>query len=284
MTEYIRITETTESWFLPLLPPHTRALYQTTLEMFAIGAVEDETACGVLLFYEQDDRVEIQYLIVADDYRRQGIGTGMVRYLCQSYYESETPVICVFTATGREDPLYLMFEEMGNFSVSEEDGYYCSISVSELQKNRKFIAMGAQKEHPVPFFSLPEREQKAFLNFLISENLNYLQDIDSDTYLRPLCLCCKNGSGIQAAVFVTQDAGSADADLSFVWGMPGVPRPLMKCLADVASMLPAAGVETLNIAAVTPSSVSLVEKLLDNKTITRRFYSAVWDIELWGGL
>ena len=53
----------------------------------------------------------------------------------------------------------------------------------------------------------------------------------------------------------------------------------MALLAQISSLLPQSGGD-LRIAAVTPVSVSLVDKLLPNREVLARYYQAAWDMQL----
>lgn len=145
MREFIRITDKTLHWFQPLLEePLIRRLANPESGTYAIGAVEDKTACGVLVFRTGDPAAEILTLAVSPQYRRRGIARGMVEYLCRHAWATVTPVVCSFAAPDRQDPVYLFFAHLESFSVAPEEGLVCRVPLSELPR-RKLAAMGEKR-------------------------------------------------------------------------------------------------------------------------------------------
>lgn len=55
---------------------------------------------------------------------------------------------------------------------------------------------------------------------------------------------------------------------------------LMGLFKQAFEMLKEEGTVTLRIAAVTPASAALVDRLIPHRVVTGRFYRAVWDMEL----
>ena len=68
-----------------------------------------------------------------------------------------------------------------------------------------------------------------------------------------------------------------DLELACAWCAPGGSNDLMGLLAKVCVELPQEGV--IWIAAVTPVSAAIVDKLLPDRKIVSRYYRAVWDME-----
>lgn len=280
MAEYIFMTEDQFPWILPLLPDAEQRRVEQNPEIQAIGAVEESTACGVLLFELIEQTVQIDYLIVADGYRRRGIGTGMIQHLCKIVDEDATPVVCGFAAAGKEAPIYQLFADMWNFSIEEDEGYYCRIPLSHMKENALLASMKGKGGTAIPFFSLPAVEQQGFRSKLIEQDVYFLQDIPDEDYVKELCMCCKNGTGmISAAVFLTQEFEGDDLELACAWGAPGAQKDLMGLFAHVGSLLSDRENGYLNIAAVNSSSVSLVEKIFPEREVIRKYYQAAWDME-----
>lgn len=284
MAEYIFITEDVQRWFWPLLPDSELRSVEQNSSVYAIGAVEESTACGVLLFELADRMLQINYLIVADGYRRQGIGTGMVQYLCRLADEDVIPVICVFAASGAEAPLYRLFADMWNFSVAEQDGYYCRVPLPGLKGNAMLASMRGIGAAAVPFFTLSEPEQISFRRKLLEQNVYFLQDIPDEDFVEELCMCRRTSTGaISAAVFFTRAFEEDDLELAFAWAAPGGQKDLMGLFGQVSSLLSDRESGYLNIAAVSSFSVSLVEKIFPEKEIIRKYYQAAWDMEIEEG-
>ena len=274
--DYLRITEATRHWFLPLLPEGEQWAMAHERQVYAIGAVRDKTACGVLVFQVVSPVVEIRFLAVAEGFRRQGVASGMLDYLCRHAWETMMPVVCTFAAADRRDPVCRFFIRQGNFSVVEEAGYDCKIPLAGLSRNTRVTALAASGGQVHPFFSLPQVEQRAFLHQLKREGVPFPQAGERH-FCKPLCLCRTGRAGaVEAAVFLTEDG--ADLELCTVWCRPNGQRQLMDLLAKVCASMPD-GPGWLRIAAVTPQSMALVDKLLPQRQVVARYYRAAWDME-----
>lgn len=276
MREFIRITDETLHWFAPLLSEELCRRLTGQKNLYAIGAVEDRTACGILVFRIGKPVAEIRMLAVSPEFRRRGIARGMVEYLCRHAWDTTTPVVCSFSAPDLQDPVYLFFAGLENFSVTLEDGMICKVPFSDIPRSR-LAALRNSSAQIRPFFSLPEVTRWQFVRQLQQQHALLWDNFDGQDCCQPLCLCATNGANIQAAVFVSNDG--ADLDLSFVWCAAGCHRQLMALLAQISSLLPQTGGD-LRIAVVTPVSVSLVDKLLPNREVLARYYQAAWDMQL----
>ncbi len=278
--QYIRLTNDTLKWFLPLLPPEEERALLAGGDVYAIGAVRDESACGILVFSATDELVNIRYLAVSPSYRRKGIARGMLQYLCKYADTAVTPVTCVFPAHDKQEPVYLLFAGLDTFSVSEEEGYRCRLSMAEVRNSPRLVKLRERGGRPRPFFELPAKEQKGFFQMLFQQDIYYLREIPKESYVKPLCLYTSGANGsITSAVFMSElEKGSPDLELNFAWAAPGRQNDLIGLLAEVSGLLLQEG--DLWISAVNPVSASMVDKLLPDREITDRFYRASWDMEL----
>ncbi len=278
--QYIRLTNDTLKWFLPLLPPEEERALLAGGDVYAIGAVYEGNACGILVFSVSDELVDIRYLAVSPSYRRKGVARGMLQYLCSCADTAVTPVTCVFPAHDKQEPVYLLFAGLDTFSVSEEEGYRCRLSMAAARSSPRLVKLRGRGGRPRPFFELPATEQKRFFRMLLQQDIYYLREIPKESYVKPLCLYTFGANGgIASAVFVSElEEGSPDLELNFAWAAPGRQNDLISLLAEVSGLLPQEG--KLWISAVNPASVSIVDKLLPDREITDRFYRASWDMEL----
>ena len=280
MEEYIRITENTLHWFLTLLPEQEVQAMRKERMIYAIGAVSEKTACGVLVFQIDNEIAEIRYLAVADSFRRKGIATGMIQYLCRHAWESVTPVICTFSASGYEDELYRFFRSLDTFTVTQEEGFYCTIPLAKLASS-PLSAMGKRKVRYQEFFSLPLTVRRRFFSDMLEKKIYFLREIREEEFIKSLCLCNIAESDVKAAIFVTgKGEQGTDFELSCAWCLPGQEAQLIGLLAQAGERIPRDGDGNLRIAAVTPTSVSIVNRLLPDRVITDYFFRAVWDMEL----
>lgn len=281
MTTYIRITDETMHWFLPLLPDSEQTALRAQAAVYAVGAVCDETACGVLVFGGTDMLLEVRYLSVAKAYQRRGIGTGMLRFLCRHAYAHDTAVSVIFAAENLSDPVYLFFASLDNFSVAREQGYVCEISYEKLVNSRAASLTNRTMNYQ-SYFSLPDAVRYDLQKRLRDNGFYFLQKTDEAQCVAPLCLCAKSKGKVCAALFVTKGVTSGSLDLSLAWCDQGYEAAMVglfsQACKEVGSYMSADGVFT--VAAVTPATASLVERLLPERTVTQQFYRAAWDMEL----
>ena len=110
----------------PMLPEVRQAADENNV--YAVGAVKDGCLCGVLVFRAGGELLmDIQYISVAETYRRQGIANGLIDFLCKSAWQSATAVCCTFAAADENEPLYRLFARRGDFTMAE--GLYLLLSV-----------------------------------------------------------------------------------------------------------------------------------------------------------
>ncbi|MDR2132327.1 MAG: GNAT family N-acetyltransferase [Clostridiales Family XIII bacterium] len=276
--EYIRLTEKNRSWFAPLLDDAQKGLW-TAANHYALGAADRGKACGLLIFHWTGESADIVHLAVADAFRRRGVATGLVQCLCRHAYAVTAPVTADFAASDKSDPLYLLFANMDNFTVSEDEGGIFRLSCGEIQESRRmkeFLPPGAVI---VPFFSLPEWDRKRFCHTLAAQNIPYAREWEDH---RPrmsedLCLCWAEEE-VEAAVFVER---TAERELSpaFVWSGGRRQNRLFGLLAETEKRIAESGEEgDFVIAATTEKARKLVEKLYPRARMEETFFRAVWDM------
>lgn len=280
--EYGLITNIQMQAFLPLFPDGQQTLNE--YGVFAIGAVKNGRACGILVFRADELTADIQHIAVAEDCRRQGIANGLIDFLCKSAWEASTAVLCTFSAADRNDPLCSLFITRGDFTVTEEEDYICRFPCKELETVDLNIAppSGSRIEF---FYKLPEAMQHGFFKHLESHNIEFVRGLrESANFMLPsLCLCVTGSDGVQAAVFCQDLKG--DILLSFVYARPGHTRALIALTSRLRELVLEAAdhVPYLHIAATTPESRKLVDTLLPRREITGKFFSACWDMTTMGG-
>jgi GNAT superfamily N-acetyltransferase len=273
--ECIRITKETLKWFEPLLePPYPEQIARG--QVYAVGAVADGTACGVLVFRLTDLLIDIEYIAVSGGYRRRGVGTAMLRFLCDFAGKTVTPVACTFAAPDKTDPVYLFFAENEEFSVSQEEWYICGVDIRSL--NEVSLPQMKTPGSVMPFFDLPGPDRHSFWNTVHKAGRLYGDELKADECVPPLCLCTRGRDGVNAAVF-TQKTGDNGLELSFAWCAGGAHPRLAVLLGGLLREIPKIQTEgRLTVTAVTPESAALVEKLLPGREIMAVFYTAAWDM------
>jgi GNAT superfamily N-acetyltransferase len=278
-----------------ILPDSIRAELQNDGKSFAIGAVADGVACGVLVVNAAQDWAAIEYLAVSDSYRRRGVATELIQTLCRLCYPSTTPVLCTFAASDEQDSLYRFFADRYDFTVAEESGFLCNVPIAEVVKvAERLQSAGGAAKNVRPFFQLANVERWAF-----EEKMRKLREGGGfyppgifekrARVIEPLCLCDR-AEQIDAVVFF-EDLGDGDLELSFAWCEANFPKSLMGLLAEAGRRINESNYGkkengTLTISAVTPASQALVTKLFPDAAIIDRFFTASWDMtaEAWLGM
>ena len=276
--QYFLISDNLLPLFSPLLPDHlVKALHQTG-NLFAIGAARENQACGVLVFQLGEYLCHILYLAVSPDLRRQGIGRGMVDFLCAHARQNNMGVLCAFSAADKQAPVYRFFQERWDFTVNEEAGEICRIPLSQLEQLKlpSTLPAGCRVE---PFFQMPSDLRGRFFSDLSDANREFFQGLEeqADQLLPPLCLCAADQASIRAALFCHQQEG--DVSLSFLCARPGDGVCLTSLLSHLRALLLRAAeqVPYLWISAVTPETQKLVTVLAPQRETISHFYLASWD-------
>lgn len=254
--------------------------------IYAIGAVQDSCICGVLVFRADGEiLIDIQYIAVAEAYRRQGIADGLIDFLCKSAWKSTTAVLCTFAAKDWDAPLCRLFIRRGDFTLTETESYICRFPCRELPQVRWNVTPPADMRIAT-FYDLPELVQRRFMNEMKKDNQEFAAGICAERkqMLHPLCICAVDASAtVQAAIFCQRR--EQDIELSLAYCAHGHVNALIALFARLRELLIRAGdyVSDLRIAAVTPQSRKLIDKLLPEREIIEKFYTACWDMNTMGG-
>lgn len=268
--------------FLPLLSGEQQILNNPGV--FSVGAIKDNQACGILVFQADEVMADILHLAVAEPFRHQGIANGLIDFLCKSAWETGTVVLCSFSAVNRDDPLCRLFTKRGDFTLTETEDYICRFPCKNLASVDLKDVQSA-KSRAERFYKLPQNIQYSFFSNLKEDNAEFARGLMENQHqmLEPLCLCTVEKGSVQAAIFC-QSQGN-DVLLAFVYTHPNHVRSLIALTAHLQDLLLKAAdkVDYLQIAAVTPQSRKLVNTLLPQREVIRKFYTACWDMNTMGG-
>lgn len=255
-------------------------------DLYALGAMQDGCICGVLTFRADGELlIDIQYIAVAEVCRRQGIANGLLDFLCKSAWKSTTAVVATFAAEDWDAPLCRLFIRRGDFTVTESESYICRFPCRELPQIKWKVSLPAGMRITT-FYDLPEPAQRRFLNEMRKDNREFAEGLcaERELMLHPLCICAVDSSAtVQAAIFC--EARGQDVELSLVYAVNGNVHALIALLGRLRELVISAGdrISDLKIAAVTPQSRKLIDKLLPGCEITEKFYTACWDMNTMGG-
>ena len=282
LIQYGLIAKNQMEAFLPLLPEGRQIL--NSPDVFAVGAVKDGRACGILVFRADEMTADILHLAVSEAFRRQGIANSLIDFLCKSVWETGTAVLCSFSADDRDAPLCRLLTKRGDFTLAETEDYICRFPCKDLAAVN-LSAVPPAGSRIQAFYKLPPDMRSSFFSHLKGDNAGFARGLHEDRarMLEPLCLCAVEQGAVQAAIFCQNQEGSVL--LSFVYARPGHVRSLMALTGRLRELLLKAAdkVPYLYIAAVTQESRKLVERLLPEREITGRFYTACWDMNTMGG-
>lgn len=267
--------------FLPLLPEN-EVVFDAE-NVFAIGAIDDNTACGIMTFSADEIIVTIQYIAVSPDHRRQGIANGMIDFLCTYAGKETIAVLTTFAAKDRDEPICRLLTKRGDFTINEDEDYICRIPSTELSK----LTIPAELPYDTviaAFYELSEEQQNNFFMELKKDNAEFAISLENESsfMLKPLCLCAVTNGKVGAAIFCQKQ--SSDVLLTFAYAVPNHIRSLMSLISHLRDLVSAAAdkVPYLRIAVVNPESRKLVETLCPNREITSHFYTASWDMDTLG--
>lgn len=280
MTEYSRLDARLLPAFENAIPESLRRRLAKEKNMAAVGAVWDGTPCGVSVVELKygGALLELAYLFVPEEYRGRGVGSGMVRFLCECAERMDAPLRCLFTAAGKSDPLYGFFADLPDFYVSEETGAVCRIPISGLTASGELMAAEERCKNAVPFFSLPAHDQKSFRRSLEARGIYYLEHMVGLDFEEELCLCAAGAGGPEAAVFFLRDGD--ELALHYIWCASGRQALLFSLLAKAARRLEERGQDDwLYVAAVEPKAEQALARLFPHYEVVRRFYSAAYEMQ-----
>ena len=129
------INKETYPFFEDLLPELYQRRFKNTPSIQGLGAGLEGQAVGIILC-EPDQELpflRILYCAVAEDFRRQGIGTEMLLYLTHKAYEKGLYATASFLVYSEEEPVLSLFDSSGEFSVERSEGAVYAADRSKLQ-------------------------------------------------------------------------------------------------------------------------------------------------------
>ncbi len=102
------VREENQSYFEPLMP---RELWEKS--DLVLGAIEEGAACGVLAATEESEHImALEYLFVAEDYRRKGIATALLDGLHEiGRYSGMDLTICQYALNEEQSDLDLCLDK-----------------------------------------------------------------------------------------------------------------------------------------------------------------------------
>lgn len=122
--KYCYINEDNFQYFKPLLQPEQQKRMMSDPSIFGLGCYDKDTACGIVIYTINEERMilRIIYVAVSLSYQKQGVATGMIKSLSRNAYEEGYIILANFFAKDKDDPRYAMFDNTDEFSIDQVPG------------------------------------------------------------------------------------------------------------------------------------------------------------------
>lgn len=268
-------------WFAQLLPKSQYLNLKAGGNWTGIGLIEDDTACGVLVAVVEEAYVELQYIVVAPEFRRRGVATAMMTWMAQRCTARFLPLIGHFDVASKADSLYLFFASCVGFSLAPtEDATYVT-TISNLAPIAKFAqdtAIG------VPFVRMNPDQREAMYQAGETAGYPFLRNYETqqallDTQLSR-CYFDENGVG---AVLCYEKRDGDNLCLSFLYCRPDARKSMVSMLGETAQLLQKSVYQAgqLEVMAMSEESAGLVHKLMPDAQVVSQLYMLGQDIDHW---
>ncbi len=230
----------------------------------AIGAIEDGHAAGVALYNVLADALILDYIFVAEEYRRRGIGEALVLDFLEEIYDSGAAALHV-NYPEKEKELHAFF--LGLDFLLFRDGTAYRLPVDKLinSKPLKKLLKTPQKHTVIPVNRLSQDELQVLQTAMIGQNLD--ETVLDDQSLTPeLSLASMDEKGTPAACILAQKKNHEIAVIYLV-NTSTNPMQLVDLLRAWRDVLMETVQEEDELVFVTMDNKMklFVEKLLDNR-------------------
>ncbi len=159
----------------------------------AIGAIEDERAVGVALYNDLGDALMLDYLYVAEEYRRRGIGTALIEDFLEEIKDTGAAALHVNYPELSEE-LHKFFLKLGFKLYRDGISYRASVKSFLSSKSLKKLLGTSSKNKVVPVAELNKNERQLLKRSMDKENLDPTT-LDDRALSRSLSLATLSKSG-----------------------------------------------------------------------------------------
>lgn len=268
-------------WFKELLPEEYIPRLKEDEAWIGIGLVDDDTACGALVAIVEEDYVELQYIVVAPDFRRRKMATAMMRWMAKRCVVRELPLVGHFPVDSKADDLYLFFANCPGFSIAPTDECTHVTSVQSLVPVARLDS--AESADSIPFDRMTTAQRNLIYQAADAEGYPFLRQYEDrgDALDHQLTRTCFDENGVRATVFYEKLAGG-NLRLAFLYCRPDARRAVVSLLGKTAGMMQNTYADgTLEVLPMSEESAGLVKKLMPNAEITSAVYMLGQDIDFW---
>ncbi len=269
---YVWIDDNNRSSFRSVLPK----AYTEGKDHICIGAYDDDGfVCGALCYRYASYQYDVLWLYVAEEKRKQGVGTGLLDLLFRIVGKSGEiyPINALFEPY-EEEGLYAFFLGYARMETAySHDRFYV-----QPREVRGIKIPGTGTKDPLPqeqFFDLPEAAQRKILEQLERECGYVVPDYETwkKTAVPELSRVILHNGSLMCLLLV-QKLPDGNLELSYLYSK--YPKGLVELLTgaawDTESYYPKA---KLVFDAVNQDSVSMAEKLFPNAQRVP-IYEAEW--------
>jgi GNAT superfamily N-acetyltransferase len=230
----------------------------------AIGAIEDGHAAGVALYNVLADALILDYIFVAEEYRRRGIGEALVLDFLEEIQDSGAAALHV-NYPEKEKDLHAFFLAL-DFLLFR-DGTAYRLRVERLLQSKPLAKLlKVPGTHTViPVSRLKEVDRQVLKTAMIGQNLDETA-LDDRSLTPALSLASMDEKGMPAACILVQKVKHEIAVIYLVNFSPN-PMQLVDLLrAFKAAIMDIAQIDDEFVFVTMDDRMKLfVEKLLDNK-------------------
>jgi GNAT superfamily N-acetyltransferase len=256
---------------LPLLSQQTLDLLDCEF-LQGFGAQYGRDVVGVTLFRTQGGCMVLEDIRVAPQYRRNGIGSDMLRALCALAQKRRMDLLFSFGAEGLWDSFYRFVASTHLFFLQRESGCTALLRVEEVQALcRKYPR--CEKE-PTRFFQLSRVAREEFIGQLEADYPDIAWELRSDhpEYREDLCCCTVSGGQVQGACFMKEHNG--ELELKLLYARPGKGPYAAKALTQTIGELGQSQLMPVRFSPVGDAAMRIMDSLCPVRHIEQRIYTA----------
>jgi len=242
--------------------------------VIALGAAagvapgEARIAAGVLIARIIENWLEITWLYTGEDFRRKSAGRSLVRKIksCIKFAPELKGVYAQYPESF--NGFHELFEQAGfDFEEKSAQSMY-SLTVAQLAENHFWSRKPAGADNAIPLKDIDDVTLRKFeVALSLSDKAVALEsDVKWREYDQNLSMAYINGNKISGILLIESEEGGID--LSYVHVESGEPSamPAMIYNAGKAAIDSLSSETTVSLAAITPASTHLTEKLFPELT------------------
>lgn len=287
MVQYVVIDDDIKKYFKPLMSDYIWELFQMQEDFMALGAVCDGAACGYLVFEMNDEGYDIQDIMVHPDYRRKGIGTGLLYMLIDIAQEDIEDIDCHFVVSENDDFLKFIMST-GLFDMAEENGrtkvFRGDIAaLFESKRLQPYMGLDPAKEHCMDFYS---ELLSAGRNYFIKECMenSYLPNYFISA-MRPketkYCYVISSENHRDVNAYIKVNAYDDTLDVESVWARKGYEKNLLTLFGCVAAKVKADDTDNkykyIETCTINENVEAIVKRVMPDIKEEAKGYSVYWN-------